>query len=435
MRAAMGRAAVGAALVAVLILGLPLALAIRVMVVEEEHTELTALALRTTAGVGSDSAGVDPVEFPRAEPGTQLALYDVTLTRRAGVGPQKADPVVRTAISTQGVTDGQADRWLVVAVPVLRSEHVVGVVRAATPTNSAWTRTLELWGALGAAAALALTAASLYGRRRALALSRPIEALVAASEQVAGGDLAARAELSGVPEVDQLASTQNATVAALADLVERERRFTGDVSHQLRTPLARLQLALESAQQGSAQNRRARLGDALADAAQLSTIVDDLLSLARKTPSPWMREPDATVSAVVDGVRQRWHAVFASHGRRLEVRLPPGLAESQVPQRVADQVLTVLLDNALRHGSGSVTLAVRELGDAIAIDVADEGVPTLSASEMFTRGISRGDGEGIGLDVARSLAEAAGGRLLLGRESPTTLTWLLPPGATQAPST
>src|SRR4029079_439260 len=91
-----------------------------------------------------------------------------------------------------------------------------------------------------------------------------------------------------------------------------------------------------------------------------------------------------------------------------------------------DQILDVLIDNALRHGKGDLTIAARSLGSAVAIDVTDSGsVPDeVTSGRLFQRG--EGDGHGIGLALARSLATAEGGRLLLTSRSPTTFTLFVP---------
>jgi len=86
-----------------------------------------------------------------------------------------------------------------------------------------------------------------------------------------------------------------------------------------------------------------------------------------------------------------------------------------------------LLDNAAVHGRGAVTVSVRDAAGALAVDVADEGPGIeVADAELFVRRSSRAAGHGIGLALARSLAEAEGGRLRLTRPSPPTFTLLLP---------
>ncbi|MEU1618740.1 ATP-binding protein [Streptomyces sp. NPDC005722] len=97
-----------------------------------------------------------------------------------------------------------------------------------------------------------------------------------------------------------------------------------------------------------------------------------------------------------------------------------------VAWRLPCQVLDVLLDNAHRHGRGTVRVTVRELGGVLAVDVEDEGTLTLDPTVLFSRGTTTGQGSGIGLALAREMAAAADGRLALTRDRPTTFTLLLP---------
>lgn len=85
----------------------------------------------------------------------------------------------------------------------------------------------------------------------------------------------------------------------------------------------------------------------------------------------------------------------------------------------------MLIDNAVKHGSGTVTLGVRDLGEAMAIDVADEGTQTRPETDLFNEP-QPGHRHGIGLPLARSLAQTQGGRLHLSSSRPTTFSWLVP---------
>ena len=425
MRTAVRRVAITVALVAVVLLGLPLAVAVRTVVLTEERLELTTLATSATARVGTDTSPKDPIEFPETESGTLIGLYDTTGTLTSGDGPPAAATTARRA-AAGAVTDSRVNGWTIVAVPIASQERIVGVVAVAAPTSNTWSRTIELWTALAGAATLALGAALIVANRRSATLSLPIENLAEVSQRVAAGDLTARASPSGIPELDLLAQAQNDTVAAIAELLERERRFTTDVSHQLRTPLARLELTLEAARRETTPAASTNLDEAVAEAAILTTIVTDVLHLARGPQRAWFRSADAPLGSVAAASTHSWRAAFARSGRRLSLSIPDDLSDFPVPFAVAKQVLDVLIDNALLHGVGTVRIAARELGDSLAFDVIDEGHVTKPERELFERGGFSANGHGIGLPVARELAEACGGRLVLGRRDPTTFTWLVP---------
>jgi len=98
------------------------------------------------------------------------------------------------------------------------------------------------------------------------------------------------------------------------------------------------------------------------------------------------------------------------------VILAPELTTINVPGSLITQILNVLMDNALRRGRGAVTLTVREISEALALDVTDEGSITMESASVFERGMSGGNGQGIGLALARSMAEASGGRAGAGRQ-------------------
>jgi signal transduction histidine kinase len=109
------------------------------------------------------------------------------------------------------------------------------------------------------------------------------------------------------------------------------------------------------------------------------------------------------------------------------VRIDPGTPDPYASAAAVRQVLAVLVDNAVTHGSGVVTVSVREAAGAVAIDVSDEG-PGVDQPEslIFDRRADRRDGHGIGLALARRLAEAEQGRLELTCRAPAVFTLLLP---------
>lgn len=132
------------------------------------------------------------------------------------------------------------------------------------------------------------------------------------------------------------------------------------------------------------------------------------------------------IGAVMGKVEHRWHDHLDCQGRRLVVKLDPGATATEVPGWLVTQVLDVLIDNALRHGRGDVTLTARQYGETLAVDVEDEGSIALVSAAVFDRGTSEGGGRLSGLALARSMVETHGGRLAVGRRSPATFTLLLP---------
>jgi signal transduction histidine kinase len=426
MRREVARVAVTAVCIALAVLAVPLAVAVYLLVAGDERAELERAALRATVRVDPRFAAGDAVELPRPEAGGQLGLYDLDGRRRAGTGPGRADQATRDA-ATGRVAQGRLGTMLVAAVPVTNAEQVTGVVRAASPAVVVWRRTALGWVGLAAAGVASLGAALVVAGGRARRLAAPLETLAAASRRVGEGDFTARTPMSGILEIDRVAATQNTTAERLGDLLERERRFTANASHQLRTPLAGLQLGLERALGDAGTDHREALGEALAAAERLQETVRDVLALHRQSLAGRDQATVAvsSVREVLDDAQGRWRARFAELGRRLELRLDSSSEDETVPTVRVGQVLDILLDNALRHGAGLTRLSTRETGAALAISVTDEG-PGVSPDlgDVFRRGAGRD--HGIGLSLAREFSESLGGRLVLSARSPAVFTLVLP---------
>ncbi|MBN9098118.1 MAG: HAMP domain-containing histidine kinase [Pseudonocardia sp.] len=435
MRRRIAGLAVAAAVLAIVLFGLPLAVGVAAYLLGDERAELergadvaaiTVAADIATGRVPATLAGIDTTED---DAGT-LAVYDTSGARLVGTGPETADGPVLAAVGDDPVA-GDTGGDLVVAVPVNVDGHPPLVVRASTPRSEVYIRAGLVWAAMGGLALVALAAVWVLARRFAARLAGPLEELAAAARQLGEGDFSVRGPRSGVEEIDAVGGALDSTAERLGALLERERAFSADASHQLRTPLAGLRLELESAMENPDRDPRAAIVAGLAATDRLQDTVDDLLALARDTP----RSTDPLdVDAVLDEARIQWRD--RGHGRILTVRSDPPLPVTMASAAAVRQVLTVLLDNAAVHGRGAVSVSVRDAGGALAVDVADEG-PGIEVpdAELFVRRSSRATGHGIGLALARSLAEAEGGRLRLTRPSPPTFTLLLPVQAPPAVTT
>jgi signal transduction histidine kinase len=164
--------------------------------------------------------------------------------------------------------------------------------------------------------------------------------------------------------------------------------------------------------------------DLKSEIARLTQTVSGLLTFTRAPENAMFALPSVALGEIMEHVQADWHGPLATNGRRVRLRVPPDLKEAKVPAGLAEQILGVLMDNAASHGSGTVTMGVRDLGGAMAIDVTDEGSQTRPETDLFTEP-QPGHRHGIGLPLARSLAQAHGGRLQLSSSDPTTFTWLL----------
>ncbi len=425
------------AAVAVVLLAVPLAVVLQRSYRDEERLRLQRDTIAAVRGIDLGAGGADRIELPRT--GDVLGAYDRAGRRVAGRGPARAPAVVRSVLRGGRPADARGDGLLVVAVPLLTSERVTGAVRAQRSDAAITRDTRRAWLALGALAvgiiAAAAIAAALLGRR----LAAPLERLAAAARRLGDGDFAVRAPRASIPEVDAVAGALDATAQRLDELVSRERAFSADASHQLRTPLQALRIELESIQlRGGAPPE---LPAALAQVDRLQATIDTLLAVARDAPR---RAATTDLAALLDGAEERWRGPLAAQGRPLRTRVEePAAAPAAAPvgavtapravaaagERVVEEILDVLLANAHRHGAGPVSVRVHRADGWLAIDVADGGHGFGSDPEQAfarrARGDGAGGGHGIGLALARSLAQAEGGRLEVARPGPEPVVRLL----------
>jgi signal transduction histidine kinase len=226
----------------------------------------------------------------------------------------------------------------------------------------------------------------------------------------------------GTPlEIDRLARTMNAMLARLQAAAERQRRFVADASHELRSPLARMRAELEvDAAHPSSADPRATAESVLAETVGLQRLVDDLLLLARGDAGalPTRRDVvdlDDVVTAPIARARTAGATVDASAVRPVQVRGD----RAQLERAAAN-----LVENAVRHARGRVTVTVAERPAGTAeLVVADDGpgIPAADRERVFER-FARLDaarstadgGAGLGLAIARDIAERHGGGLTLG---------------------
>jgi signal transduction histidine kinase len=411
------------AILAISLFGVPLAAGVAHYYTADERSELTRFATKATVTVNpAKLRGRDPVELPVTESGVKLSVYNRAGRRMGGRGPATADAAVRTALHG-APADGQDGSDLVVTVPVVDDEHVIGAIRAAAGKAFAFHRVVRTWLLMLVVACAAVLVTALVARWQARRLARPLEEVSAIARRLGDGDFTVRVRPSGIPEIDSTGASLSTTAERLGALLARERAFSADASHQLRTPLTGLRLRLEAMLDAPDRPRDEEITKAMAEADRLQRTIDDLLALARDAPR---REEPLDLSGLLEETRETWHADLAREDRPLRIRVAPDLPVTHASTEAVRQILHVLLDNAGRHGRGTVTVSVRDAGDALAIDVSDQGLGIdRPQDELFRRRVAT-VGHGIGLAMARSLAEAEGGRLRLTRPKPPTFTLLLP---------
>jgi signal transduction histidine kinase len=260
-------------------------------------------------------------------------------------------------------------------------------------------------------------------------LARPMSHVADRASRLGAGDFRLDRTRYQVPELDMVAEALDASATALAQLVQRERELVGDVSHQLRSRLTSLQLRIEELTAVPDQDVAREAGAALEQAERLADVLDELMAAAREARATGAEPVD--LSAELNGIADEWRAPLRAEGRPLKLRLQDNLLAKVSPARLRE-VIGVLLDNALRHGAGQVTLVARDGAgsgtDTVVIEVSDTGagVPDELAEHIFERGVSGGGSTGLGLALARALIDSDGGRLELSVKRPATFTVFLP---------
>jgi signal transduction histidine kinase len=415
-------AAVAAA--AVILFAIPLAVVLRDAYRSQELLRLQRDTVAATRAIDIGASPGDPLELPPTS--DRLAVYDLVGGRIAGRGPARADAPVRAALRSGRLAETTGNGELIVAVPLLARERVTGAVRAQRSDAGATRDTRRAWLTLAALAAtvvlLAAVAALGLGRR----LARPLERLAHAARRLGDGNFAARAPRAGIAEADAIAAALDSTARRLDELVSRERAFSADASHQLRTPLAALRLELEAMQLRG--ERLPELASALAEVDRLEATINTLLTVARDAP----RDTATDLAALAEDAAARWRGPLAADGRPLRIlaHTPRPIAQASAP--VLAEALDVLIDNAHRHGAGAVTLTIRRTSGWLAIDVADEG-PGLPGDPEAAFARRAGADHGIGLALARSLIHAEGGRLSATGAAPRAILTILLRPATPPP--
>ncbi|MGQ4490131.1 ATP-binding protein [Streptomyces sp. SAS_281] len=278
---------------------------------------------------------------------------------------------------------------------------------------------------IGAVALLAIVSAVLLAVRQANKLASPLTDLAETAERLGSGDPRPRHKRYGVPELDRVADVLDSSAERIARMLTAERRLAADASHQLRTPLTALSMRIEEISlTDDPETVKEEAHIALAQVERLTDVVERLLTNARdpRTGSAVVFDLDEVVKQQIE----EWRPAYRGEGRAIVCSGKHGLSAVGTPGAVA-QVLAALIENSLMHGGGTVALRTRVTGNQAVIEVTDEGpgVPADLGARIFERTISGRNSTGIGLAVARDLAEADGGRLELLQQQPPVFALFL----------
>jgi two-component system, OmpR family, sensor kinase len=263
---------------------------------------------------------------------------------------------------------------------------------------------------------VALLMASLAGYAVSGRALRPVEAMRRRAAAISAAEPEQRLPLPEADdEIRRLGETLNQMLGRLEAAIERERSFVDDASHELRTPLAmhktELELALRYAK--TPEEMRAAISSAVVEVDRLIQLAEDLLVLARSEEGKLALDLRRVgVGELLGDMRERFSARIAEAGRSLVVEPTDGMTVEGDRLRL-DQALTNLVENAIEHGRGEITVRANEADGEVAIHVEDRGpgfAPDFigRAFERFSRGdpARGGDGTGLGLAIVDAIARA-----------------------------
>ena len=405
MRRRILRAILLAVAVTGFVLGLPLGYSALTLVEDTARGDLTERAQQIATTLDDQLAnrrGIDIEAVKIAVPTDgQLTVVSGGVTSVVGPSPG-ADP-------------------LTAELPIAQQ----GTVRLEIPSGPMHTSQAQVAGLVLLLLALSVGTGTVVALVTAQTLARPLGHVAARASRLGAGDFRADEQRYNIEELDAVSEALDTSATALARLVQRERELVGDVSHQLRSRLTALQLRLEALAEHPEPDTALEARAALELAERLAAVLDELLAAARAARAVGA-EP-LELRPALNAIAEEWREQVKSHGRTLRVRVPDGLLARATPARLREAI-GVLLDNALRHGEGSVVVSARGEDGTVVVEVSDggAGVPDELAAHIFERGVSGGGSTGVGLALARALVDADGGRLELSTARPATFAVFLP---------
>lgn len=330
----------------------------------------------------------------------------LVLTTAYAVGGALLIVLLPVAVLGVWVATSQMDAWM--AQPMMnRALQVLGV--------------LLVVGLLVAAVAVGLM------RGLSSRITDPLTRLAETAEQFSEGTTKLDPIRSDIPEVNRVSDVFIRSAQQTTRSLAAERDFASDASHQLRTPLTALLMRLEEISvSDDVDVVHEEAGIAMEQVERLTRVVDDLLMRSRRSNDA--PRPEVSLDSVIAALQREWQPAFEQARRSVRVHGERGLVVKSTPVALS-QVLSTLLENSLVHGRGTVEMQARRSGPSVVVEVSDQGdgVPATIAPHIFERSVSSGRGKstGLGLALARDLAESNGGRLDLVSAQPARFALFL----------
>ncbi len=397
------------AITAVLLFGVPLAFVLRQLQVttaqDQVQRDATTVAriLQNRVRSGVTAGLQDAEDAARSLPDRYVSIADSGgQLYQTGVLPARGGAVIGRAVTSDFRVTVEASRSV---------EDADGKLALVA-------------GLAGLAVAVAVALAMFQTRR----LTRPLQELAAAADRLGSGDASPLGHTYGIPELDRVAEGLDGSAQRISELLAAERQFAADASHQLRTPLTALSMRLEEILAAADEPEVVREEGvaALLATERLTEVVSQLLG--RTSRAAARRPARVSVDDVVAQQVVEWDPAFRRRNRKLEVAGEKNLTAHITPGTLS-QLIATLLDNALVHGAGTVGIRTSLTPKSVVIEVRDSGrgVPADLVPRIFERNVSsKPGGTGLGLALARSIAAAEGGQVVLVRPRPAVFAIFLP---------
>jgi signal transduction histidine kinase len=279
------------------------------------------------------------------------------------------------------------------------------VYTATDPLDEIFRRQLNilLVLALGAVAAAAGLAAV-----QAIQLARPLERLAARARRIGEGDFSVQPfARTHIPEIDRIGAALDSSSRRVDTMLANERHFTADATHQLRTGITGIAMRLEILSMNPDPTIAHEAAAGLKQTDQLNATIDELLAAARNRSTNERAVFDLT-SFVINHVIE-WQPRYAAVRRHISMVTSKPAPPVYGTKGLAGQVIDILIDNALRHGAGTVTLMID--GPAVVVIDQGRGVAPERLKTMFDGPVDPAARHGRGLPLARRLAQVDGATL------------------------
>jgi signal transduction histidine kinase len=333
--------------------------------------------------------------------------------RRVSVFTPEGDVIGAPARAGDDVEDARAGRAFtthapggrLALVPAVLPDGRTAVVHVFVPTSLLEQGVLRSWIVLGGLGSALVVLAVVVADFLARAIVRPTTELAGVAAELERGRLDARVVPGGPPEVEEAGHALNLLAGRIGQLLVDEREAVADLSHRLRTPITALRLEAEAIDDPVLAERVAAAVD------DLTRVVDQLIAEARR-PS---RDGTGAVADLAAVARDRvtfWSALADEQGRRYEVEIVPEPVPVGVDADELAAAIDALLGNVFAHTPDGCSFKVVVDRNRLVVEDDGPGIPDESA---LARGVSGAGSTGLGLDIARRTAAAAGGRLVVGR--------------------